>query len=140
MTWFFRDTNLVCDLIPSKACGFVYEIRNLINGRKYIGQKQFWFYTSKIETKIFKNGKSKKVKVKKFYESDWKDYYGSSTDLNNDIKLYGIESFKREIIKICFSKNELNYFETKMIMIDEALESNHYYNKWCNARITKLVR
>ena len=140
MTWYFRDTKLVCEIIPSKSFGFVYEITNLISGRKYIGQKQFFFYTSKIENKNYKNGKSKKIKVKNYYESDWRSYYGSSTDLNSDLKLYGIENFSREIIKICYSKNELNYFETKMIMLEEALESNQFYNKWSNARITKLVK
>ena len=41
--------------------GFVYEITNLLNGRRYIGRKYFW---------SFRTPKGKKRKVKQ--ESDWK--------------------------------------------------------------------
>ena len=68
--------------------GFIYLIENLINGKKYIGRK----YLTKAGYKTIK-GKRKKLRV----ESDWRDYYGSSTSLKEDIDLYGKDSFRRTI-------------------------------------------
>ena len=37
MTWFYKQK--VVDELPKDCVGFVYEITNLANGRKYIGKK-----------------------------------------------------------------------------------------------------
>ena len=82
--------------------GFVYIITNLLNDKKYVGKKLLKFK----KTKKLK-GKKKKMLV----ESDWQTYYGSSESLKSDVKIHGVEHFKREVIRLCKNKSELTYFE-----------------------------
>ena len=90
--------------------GFVYHIINNTNGRQYIGRKYFW---------KFRTPKGKKRKVKS--ESDWKKYYGSCPELKEDIKLYGKEQFKREILSIHKAKGMVNFEETRQLFINNVL-------------------
>jgi hypothetical protein len=108
--------------------GFVYLITNTITGKKYIGKK--FFYSMK--TKVLK-GKKKRYKI----ASDWQTYYGSNTELQNDVKLHGMEHFKREIIHLCKSKGECGYLEAKEQFDRSVLESNDYYNTWIMVRVRK---
>lgn len=108
--------------------GFVYIITNLISGKKYIGKK--FFYSSK--TKVIK-GKKKKYKI----FSDWQTYYGSNTELQNDVRIHGTDSFKREIIHLCKTKGECGYLEAKEQFDRSVLESNDYYNTWIMVRVRK---
>lgn len=108
--------------------GFVYQITNLTNGRKYIGKK--FFYSAK--TKQVK-GKKKKIKV----PSDWQTYYGSSAELGQDVLLLGIENFTREILHLCQSKGECGYLEAKEQFIRGVMESDDYYNSWIMVRVRK---
>lgn len=114
--------------IPEGAIGFVYEIHNTINGRRYIGKKNFFF----SKTKQVK-GKKKKIKV----ESDWKTYYGSNKDLQDHVALYGEHRFERKIMKICRTKGEMTYYETKYIFATDAVISEDYYNDWVMCRVRK---
>jgi len=82
--------------------GFIYITTNLINGKKYIGQKLFIKY--------------------------WQNYLGSGIQLINAIKKYGKEYFSREIIAIAYSEDELNKLEKESIKIHNAVKSNDYYN------------
>ena len=68
--------------------GFVYNITNLTNKRQYIGRKYFW------QKRKPKGGKRRVTS-----ESDWRKYYGSCPELKDDIKLFGKESFSREILE-----------------------------------------
>jgi hypothetical protein len=108
--------------------GFVYIITNLTTSKKYIGKK--FFYS--LKTKIIK-GKKKRYKT----SSDWQTYYGSNTELQNDVKLHGVEHFKREIIHLCKSKGECGYLEAKEQFDRSVLESNDYYNTWIMVRVRK---
>ena len=99
--------------------GFVYIITNKKTGKKYVGKK--FFYSAK--TKVIK-GKKKRYKT----SSDWQTYYGSNTELQNDVKLHGMENFEREIIHLCKSKGECGYLEAKEQFDRSVLESNDYYN------------
>jgi hypothetical protein len=108
--------------------GFVYLITNLTTGKKYIGKK--FFYS--LRTKVIK-GKKKRYKT----FSDWQTYYGSNTELQNDVKLHGVEHFKREIIHLCKSKGECGYLEAKEQFDRSVLESNDYYNTWIMVRVRK---
>lgn len=108
--------------------GFVYLITNTTNNRKYIGQKIFNF-------KKYKTVKKKKKKIS--VESDWKDYYGSNTELNLDVDKLGKDNFTREILYLCKSKSMMNYLEAKEIFLQGALESNLFYNSWISTRINK---
>ena len=103
--------------------GFVYLITNKSNQRQYIGRKYFW---------SFRTPPGKKRKVKQ--ESDWKKYYGSCPELKEDLKLYGKEIFKREILSLHTTKGTCNYEETKQLFLNnvlsEALDDGTpaYYN------------
>ena len=106
--------------------GFIYLIENLVNGKKYIGRK----YLTKAGYKTVK-GKRKKIRV----ESDWRDYYGSSTSLKEDIDHYGKDSFRRTILRLCKGRGECNYFETKYIFDVDAILDPQYYNVWVSCKI-----
>ena len=108
--------------------GFVYQIKNLTNGRKYIGKK--FFYSAK--TKQVK-GKKKKYKA----PSDWQTYYGSSDTLKQDVLSLGHENFSREILHLCRSKGECGYLEAKEQFVRGVMESDDYYNSWIMVRIRK---
>ena len=103
--------------------GFVYLITNKSNQRQYIGRKYFW---------SFRTPPGKKRKVKQ--ESDWKKYYGSCPELKEDLKRYGKEIFKREILSLHTTKSTCNYEETKQLFLNnvlsEALDDGTpaYYN------------
>lgn len=121
--WIF-DGNIFSSDDIGDNIGFVYIIVNNINGRKYIGKKIFHF--------------SRKVKNKrKKVESDWKKYYGSSDELKADVENFGADNFARTIIKLCKSKSECSYYETKFIFEYDCILSSDYYNKWVTCKITQ---
>lgn len=110
--------------------GFVYEITNLANGRKYIGQKRFW------TTKRLPPLKGRKNKRIRRTESDWRDYWGSSKELQADILAQGEALFARRILILCANKNQMNYFEAREQFAREVLLDNTYYNGIINCRVT----
>jgi len=127
------DTGIwkVYQAVPEDAFGFIYEIVNITNGKKYIGKKQ-------MKRKIRRNPlKGKKRKRIDFVESDWKTYTGSSDALNIDIATLGLDKFVFKILKFCNSKFELSYFEAKMQFEKDVLLSEDYYNGIINCRIGK---
>lgn len=127
LNWQYNGIDFTEDLIGDNY-GFVYQITNLTNGRKYIGKK--FFYSSK--TKQVK-GKKKKIKV----QSDWQTYYGSSDTLKQDVLSLGYENFSREILHLCRSKGECGYLEAKEQFIRGVMESDDYYNTWIMVRVRK---
>ena len=127
LNWVYNKQDFTEDLIGDNY-GFVYQITNLTNGRKYIGKK--FFYSSK--TKQVK-GKKKKYKA----QSDWQTYYGSSDTLKQDVLSLGHENFSREIIHLCQSKGECGYLEAKEQFVRGVMESDDYYNTWIMVRVRK---
>lgn len=122
--WFYNDEYF--DTLGDYV-GFVYQITNMINGRKYIGKKNFYFSKSKQV-----KGKRKRFKV----ESDWQDYYGSNKELSADVEKFGKENFKREILRLCLSKGELSYYEAREQFVNDViLQPNLWYNNWISCRI-----
>ena len=107
--WLYKGSTFTSDDI-NDFFGFVYCITNTNSGRKYIGRKYFFQH---------RTPKGKKRKVKS--ESDWKKYYGSCPELKEDIKLYGKEQFKREILSIHKAKGMVNFEETKQLFINNVL-------------------
>lgn len=61
--------------------GYIYEIKNKITGKTYIGQRKLSL------------------------DKHWRQYLGSSSKLKNDIRLYGSKNFVKRLIKYSFSKN-----------------------------------
>lgn len=123
--WYYN--NEVVEQIDDKYLAFVYCIENLTNGKKYIGLKT----TKSSKTKTVK-GKKKKFKV----ESDWRDYWSSSEELKNDVKLLGEENFKREILYFCLNKGTANYLEAREQFDKRVLENpDKWYNGIINCRV-----
>jgi antitoxin component YwqK of YwqJK toxin-antitoxin module len=127
LDWQYKEEDFTEDLIGDNY-GFVYQITNLTNGRKYIGKK--FFYSAK--TKQVK-GKKKKIKV----QSDWQTYYGSSAELTKDVLSLGHDNFNREILHLCLSKGDCGYLEAKEQFVRGALEKDEYYNTWIMVRVRK---
>lgn len=123
MSWLFEGKEFDT---PEKWYGFVYLIENLENGKKYIGRK----YLTKAG---YKQVKGKRKKIRK--ESDWQEYYGSSPSLQEDVEKYGKDKFKRTILRLCKTRGECNYFETKYIFDHDAILKQEYYNSWVSCKI-----
>jgi hypothetical protein len=115
--------------IHENMFGFIYEITNNVNGKKYIGKKQC---VRKIKRKPLKGKTRNRIDQK---ESDWKTYTSSSKELNEDIQKYGKENFEFRILRICGSKWELGYEEIKEQITRDVLRRDDYYNGIINVRI-----
>ena len=116
-------------ILPEDCVGFVYQITNTTNGRMYIGKKLARFKRSR------KPLKGRVNKRRYLVDSDWKDYYGSSDELNVDILKIGKEKFTREILFYCYSKAELSYVEAREQFSRKVLESDQYYNGHIRVRV-----
>jgi len=127
MSWLFESKEI--EVLPEDCVGFVYLITNLTNNRKYIGKKLARFKTSKPPLKGRKNRR------RGTKESDWREYYGSNDELNEDIKQLGTENFQREILYYCNSKAECSYIEAREQFRHKVLESQEYYNGHIQVRV-----
>ena len=122
--WTYQGSTFSSDDINS-FFGFVYRITNLQTGKQYIGRKYF------VQKRKPRSGKSKRRVTS---ESDWKKYYGSSPELKADVKQFGRENFKREILSLHESLGKVNYEETKQLFLNNVLQetlgdgSPKYYN------------
>lgn len=111
--------------------GFIYRITNTTNGHDYIGRK--YFITVKKRPPL----KGKKNKRRETVETDWKDYWGSSPRLLQDIETLGKDKFKREIIHLCSSKGETNYLEAYYQFKENVLLREDNYNGIIQIRLGK---
>lgn len=115
MTWTYDKTATPDPLI---YFGMVYMITNLVTGQRYIGKKRVWIQKAK---KLHK-------------ESDWKEYWGSNTELLEDIQKLGEDKFTREVLHWCVSPGEMSWLELVELVKRDALTTklpsglNAYYN------------
>ena len=107
--WLYQGTTFTSNDI-NDLFGFVYCITNNTNGRQYIGRKYFW---------KFRTPRGKKRKVKS--ESDWKNYYGSSEELKEEIGRLGKSSFSRTILSLHKTAGKTNFEETRQLFINGVL-------------------
>ena len=102
--------------------GFVYRITNLVNGHDYIGRK---YFNTVRKLKPLMGFKRKRKVIK---ETDWKEYWGSSKRLLEDIEKHGKHNFKREIICLCDTRGQTNYMEAKIQFEEDVLIKENNYN------------
>jgi len=134
MTWTYKGEPV--EEIDEKYTGFVYIITNLVTGKAYIGKKLSKFSKTSVKTVTLKNGTKKKKKIRSKINSDWKTYWSSSKEIQDDVKALGEDKFKREILMFCLSKGTASYFEAKYQMQNEVLEHpDMWYNGIINCRV-----
>lgn len=121
--------------LPEDCVGFVYIITNRLSGRKYIGKKLAKFSKTSYKVVKLKNGNKKRKRIKSKIDSDWRDYYGSSPNLLEDVKNIGAENFAREILFYCSSKAECSYVEAREQFNRRVLESDDWYNGHIQVRV-----
>ena len=107
--WLYQGSAFTTDDIDD-FFGFVYRITNLQNGKVYIGRKYF-----------YQKRKPKGGKRRVTSESDWKRYYGSSAELKSDVKQFGKEIFRIEIISLHKTIGRVNYEETRQLFLNNVL-------------------
>lgn len=126
--WFYEGEEFTEEQIEDNI-GFVYLITNLETSRQYIGKKLFTF-----SKKLYRKKKNKKIQK----SSDWMAYYGSNEELKDDVKSLGCDKFRREILRLCKSKSECNYYELREQLVRDALLlPDLYYNAYIGTRISR---
>lgn len=129
MSWSYEGKPFSSENIDGHA-GFVYEITDTLNGKKYIGKKKL------SATRTLKPLKGQKRKRKVVSESDWMDYYGSSEEVKALVEEFGPDRFERKILRLCKTTAEMSYFEMKeQIERDVLLKPNEYYNAFVGGKI-----
>ena len=82
--------------------GFIYITTNLVNGKKYLGQRK--------------------------YSKGWESHLGSGVAFKKALKKYGKENFKREIIIEAETAEELNQFEKELSIKYDVVNADNWYN------------
>ena len=128
--WSYQGQDFENSMIPEGAEGFVYEMQAVIDGKlvRYIGKKNFYSVTKKRFGKkalsSMEDKRAKKYTIQK--KLTYLDYYSSNAVLKDAHKA-GIE-IRRYMLKICLSKMELTYYETKFQFVRGVLESDEFLN------------
>ena len=129
---------VTCYILDEKSIaqryGFIYLITNTVNNKIYIGKKQMKTIKKRPPLKGKKNKRCEEV------ETDWRTYTSSSNEINEDIKKYGKDKFKFQIIQFCDSKWELAYHEARWQFEQNVLLREDCYNGIINLRIPKLKK
>ena len=135
--WFtYQDGNIVeydsVEKFPENCIGFVYKITNIKTGKFYIGKKSLFSNVRKKLTKKelaeYSGPGRKPTKKLVTSESNWQDYWGSNKGILQEIKEEGTDSFRKEILKFCFNKKQLTYWEVHYQCVNEVLFSDKSYN------------
>jgi len=109
--------------------GFVYLIINKETTRAYIGKKKYFSVLTLPPLKGYKR------KRKKFVEMKWREYTGSSAELNEDIEKLGKDKFQFIVLEECKTQGELTYTETNLqhtqnVLTDVLADGTRkFYNK-----------
>ena len=131
--WYYNEEAF--EETPEEYQGFVYMITELDTGKKYIGKKFFW------KPKILPKTKTRKRRIKTRVESDWRKYYGSSTEVKSLVEKKGVDNYKRDILYLCRTKGECSYYEAKLQFQYDVLLSDDFYNEFIGCKIhSKHIR
>lgn len=123
---------------PVGAIGFIYKITNLTNNKYYFGRKTCISNKKKKLTIAEKKLEENKRKVFKHEISEtngWKTYKGSNKPLLLDLAKG--DKYKKEIIKFCFSKVEMTFYECRAIVCSDCMLTKDCYNSWFSAKVYK---
>lgn len=131
--WLFKEKCL--EEPPEGFMGYIYLITNNLSGKFYIGKKSFVFRKKTKLSKKARKGTRKRINIS-YVDSGWKEYWGSSKELLEDIEKLGKENFTREILMFCENKSQLNYWETHFQFSKEVLLQDTY-NKWISVKVYK---
>ncbi len=128
MSWIYR-TNKIGDItqFPENTFGFVYIVTHIPTGKAYIGKKVLYYTrkqkVGKRELQKLQNVVGRRPAYKLVVkESDWKNYYGSQSDIKQLLLEGKKDEFDRVILKLAPTKKTLTYFEVKYQMIYQVLE------------------
>jgi hypothetical protein len=131
MSWLYKGEVFTDSKIPEGAVGFIYEMEAIIDGKavRYIGKKNFYSTTKKkLGVKALANMEDKRAKKYTIQvKPNYQNYYSSNKVLQ-DAHKNGVP-IKRFMVRICFSKTELTYHETKYQFTREVLEKEEYLNQ-----------
>ena len=140
MSWLYKGEVFNDSKIPEGAVGFIYEMEAIIDGKsvRYIGKKNFYSTTKKkFGVKALANMEDKRAKKYTIQvKPNYQNYYSSNKVLQ-DAHKNGIP-IKRFMVRICFSKTELTYHETKYQFTREVLEKEEYLNANILGRFYKI--
>ena len=121
--WLFNGEPFTQEMVGKNA-GFVYLITDKVNGKMYIGKKNF----SGMR-------KAKGAKRRSKIISDWEKYFGSNDIIKQLVKEEGPQRFKREILSVHQLQRDVNYCEVReqwrrnvLEAVDESGE-RIYYNE-----------
>ena len=124
MSWMHKGITYIPpeNFSPDDYYGFVYLITNRATNQKYVGKKFFW------KKKTLPKTKTRKRRKITYVESDWRDYYGSSKMLTEELNEIGEDFYYREILHLCKTKGECAYMEAKEQFERDVLLTDKYYN------------
>ena len=134
--WIYKNKCL--ENPPEGYYGYSYLITDILNKKIYVGKKAF---THKKKTKLSKKAKllpenkGKRI-LKGTKDSGWLNYYGSSKELNEQVKLLGKNNFKREILEFATSKSGLTLKKIEAQVKYNVLRVNSY-NLWIGGKVYK---
>lgn len=130
MSWLYQGREFEDKDIPEGAVGFIYEMEAIIDGNavRYVGKKNFYSTVKKrLGKKAIAAMTDKRASKYAFVsKANYQNYYSSNKVLQEAHKA-GVY-IKRFMVRICYSKTELTYHETKFQFAREVLEKEEYLN------------
>lgn len=126
--WIYQGKDIQDVDIPERAEFFLYKINHIETGKWYIGRKKL----TSIKYKQVK-GKKKKINI----DSDWKNYWSSSEELQAWVKIEGEDKFKREILLFTETASQILYLEECILYHTNALLDDNCLNSNIRAKIFK---
>lgn len=138
MSWIYNNVQFTPEMIPGDAVGFIYEMSAIIDGKpvKYIGKKLFFSTRKKKLTQKKAPSDRRKKNYEIVQKLNYENYYSSNSILKDAHK--NSVPIKRVILRICYSKTELTYQETKLQFVHEVLERDDYLNANILGRFFKM--
>ena len=130
MKWWYNGKEFKDEDVPEGAVGFIYAIKITIDERPkmYIGKKNFYsnrkVKKGKKELAAMKDKRGSKYKLVR--KLNYEKYHSSNKQIKEAVK--NGTPCKKYILRICFSKMELTYQETRYLFKLDVLLDDKYLN------------